>query len=310
MIVAAGLSPAWQRILRFSQLYLGEVNRAVEAHACASGKVLNVGLALHALNPAQAKTIALVGGETGDAIEREFAQVGAAARWVCSGQTTRVCTTLLEDGGRTTELVENAAPASADELAAFAAAYREEAASAAVVVLTGSLPQGTPREFYRDLLDAAPVATVADVRGPELMLMLECAKPPLVVKPNREELAATLGRPLASDSELLDGMRQLNAAGAQWVVISQGARAVWVTSQQAAYRLQPPTLPVVNPIGCGDCMAAGIAWGIAQGLEVPDAVRLGVAAAGDNLTQLLPARIDRQRVEKLASTIAIERLTA
>src|SRR5690606_26324509 len=126
----------------------------------------------------------------------------------------------------------------------------------------------------------------------------------------REELAATLGRPLASDSELLDGMRQLNAAGAQWVVISQGARAVWVTSQQAAYRLQPPTLPVVNPIGCGDCMAAGIAWGIAQGLEVPDAVRLGVAAAGDNLTQLLPARIDRERVEKLASTIAIERLTA
>ena len=308
MILAAGLSPAWQRILRFSQLQLGEVNRAVEAHACASGKVLNVGLALHALNAEQAKTIALIGGDTGDAIEREFAHAGAAARWVRSDRATRVCTTLLEDGGRTTELVENAAPASADELAAFAAAYREEAASATVAVLTGSLPQGTPRAYYRELLDAAPVATVADVRGPELMAMLAGARPPLVVKPNREELAATLGRPLASDSELLAGMRQLNAAGAPWVVITQGARAVWVTSQQAAYRLQPPTLPVVNPIGCGDCMAAGIAWGIAQGLEVPDAVRLGVAAAGDNLTQLLPARIDRQRVESLAQRVVIERL--
>ena len=39
MIVAAGLTPAWQQILRFDALRLGEVNRAVEAHWCASGKV-------------------------------------------------------------------------------------------------------------------------------------------------------------------------------------------------------------------------------------------------------------------------------
>mgnify|MGYP001159105798 CR=1 FL=1 len=308
MILAAGLTPAWQRILRFGQLQLGEVNRAVEAYACASGKVINVGLALHALEASQAKTLALIGGETGDAIEREFAQSGVTAGWVPSSRATRVCTTLLEDNGRTTELVENAAPASAEELEAFAAAYREEASSAAVAVLTGSLPQGTPREYYRQLLDAAAVPTVADIRGPELMAMLAAPQPPLVVKPNREELAATLGRPLTSDDELLAGMRQLNAAGAPWVVITQGARAVWATSRQAAYRLQPPTLPVVNPIGCGDCMAAGIAWGIAQGWDVPDAVRLGIAAAGDNVTQLLPARIDRQRVEHLTSSVVIERL--
>lgn len=308
MILAAGLTPAWQRILRFSQVHLGEVNRATEAYGCASGKVINVGLALHALDAARAKTLALIGGDTGDAIEREFAQAGVAARWVRSAGATRVCTTLLEDSGRTTELVENAAAASAQELEAFAAAYREEATAATVAVLTGSLPQGTPREYYRQLIETAPIATVADVRGPELMAMLAASTPPLVVKPNREELAATVGRPLGTDTELLAAMRQLNDAGAPWVVITQGARAVWVTSKQAAYRLQPPTVPVVNPIGCGDCLAAGIAWGIAQGLETPEAVRLGIAAAADNVSQLLPARIERQRVEAVARSVAIERL--
>ncbi len=46
MIVVAGLSPAWQQILSFDELRWGEVNRARSAHWCASGKVLNVGIAL------------------------------------------------------------------------------------------------------------------------------------------------------------------------------------------------------------------------------------------------------------------------
>ncbi len=308
MILAAGLSPAWQRILRFPQLQLGEVNRALEAHACASGKVINVARALAALTAGDAKTLALIGGETGDAIEREFASDGIRARWVRTHAATRTCTTLLEAGGRTTELVENSLPVSSDELAAFAAAYAEEVASATVAVLSGSLPSGTPHTFYRELLEITPCPAVADIRGPELKAMLGSSRPPLVVKPNRQELAATLGEALESDRELLAGMRQLNAAGAAWVVITQGGSAVWVTSREEAYRLAPPKLPVVNPIGCGDCLAAGIAWGVAEGLQIPQAVRLGVAAAGDNLRQLLPARLDRQRVEELAAPITIERV--
>ncbi|RPI12180.1 MAG: NADPH-dependent assimilatory sulfite reductase hemoprotein subunit, partial [Acidobacteriales bacterium] len=38
----------------------------------------------------------------------------------------------------------------------------------------------------------------------------------------------------------------------------------------------------VNPIGCGDCLAAGTAWGLARGDSLVDAVRLGIAAAADN----------------------------
>ena len=50
MILAAGLSPAWQQIVVLDDLKTGEVNRAREVHWCASGKVINVGMALHALS--------------------------------------------------------------------------------------------------------------------------------------------------------------------------------------------------------------------------------------------------------------------
>ena len=69
MILAAGLTPAWQQMLVFDGLRVGEVNRAREALWCASGKVLNVGIALHHLG-GPSRTIALIGGPSGDGIER------------------------------------------------------------------------------------------------------------------------------------------------------------------------------------------------------------------------------------------------
>ena len=48
----------------------------------------------------------------------------------------------------------------------------------------------------------------------------------------------------------------------------------------------------VNPIGSGDAMAAGIAWAIRAGRPMVEAVRLGMAAAAENLAWLetWPAR--------------------
>lgn len=305
MIVAAGLTPAWQQILRFNRLTAGEVNRATEAHWCGSGKVLNVGIALAHLG-ATCKTISPLGGTAYEPIEREFASLNVPRHWIRTAAPTRVCTTLLDEStGMTTELVENAQPLTPEDLTAYVAAYREEASRAEVVVLTGSLPSGTPMMFYHDLLAVTRGLAVIDARGPELLAALE--HEPLVVKPNREELGHTIGRPVKTDDELLAAMRELNRRGAQWVVITQGKDAVWVTTSDSAWRLQPLAIEkVVNPIGCGDCLAAGTAWGLSLGKEPLEAVTLGMAAAAQNAEQLLPSRVDPERALADAAGIKIE----
>ena len=65
----------------------------------------------------------------------------------------------------------------------------------------------------------------------------------------------------------------------------------------------PPKVQAVNPIGCGDCLAAGLALAIARGGDVLEGVRTGMAAAADNVVQLLPARLDAARVTALAGRI-------
>ncbi len=186
-------------------------------------------------------------------------------------------------------------------------AFVEMAAHANVVVLTGSLPDGVPSSFYADLLDRTRGQAILDVRGPELLAAL--AHRPLVVKPNREELAKTVGHELHSDADLLSAMHRLNDAGAQWVVVTAGKEAVFVTSADQAFRLIPPRVEnVVNPIGCGDAFAAGMAVAIERGAEVIDAVRYGMAAAADRLRVLLPSRLDPANVERIASQIHAARI--
>jgi len=306
LIVAAGLSPAWQQIMRFDGFRAGEVNRAIDVHWCASGKVLNVGIALKHL-AAAAETISMVGGSTGELIKHEFESLGVPATWLPTRSPTRVCTTILDlKTGAATELVENAADVDAAELTAFRSQYAASASRAELTILTGSLPYGAPHTFFRELLDCTTCPAIVDIRGPDLLAVLE--RGVFMVKPNREELARTVGRQIADERQLQSAMLELNNRGAEWVLISDGPRPAWASSREQIFRLTPPRVEPVNPIGSGDCLAAGIAWAIAEGSDALTAIRRGVGAAAYNVGQLLPARLERDTVFRLAAEVACERI--
>ncbi len=307
MILAAGLSPAWQQILVFDRFTRGEVNRAVEACACASGKVINVGIALTSLG-AEARTLSVLGGRSGAMIESEMAALGVSSQWIQDPATTRTCTTIIERStGETTELVENAAMIQARSCEAFLSALRNEAQAAQWVILSGSLPPSAGRpstkSLYREMLERLPstARVILDARGPE---MLEClSQRPFLVKPNREELALTVGRDLPDKESLITAMREVNHLGAEWVLVTHGGGEVWLSSLSELWCFTPPQIEVVNAIGCGDCLTAGLTASLAEGHDLPTAIRFGIAAAGDNAVQLLPSRLCPSRVRALAERV-------
>lgn len=286
MILAAGLTPAWQQILLFDRLTTGEVNRARQSAWCGSGKVLNVGAALHHLK-ADSLTLCPVGGTTGTQICDDFAMRGIPARWLPIEASTRVCTTLLDEAtGVTTELVENSSPLTDQELAYYLQAFAVDARLAQLVVLSGSLPQQTPHDFYRKLLERTTAPAILDVRGRELVECLPLR--PLVVKPNREELAMTVGRPLETEQQVIDAMSEVRQLGAQWVIVSGGPDPLLVLGPEGLERITPPQVRVNNPIGCGDSLTAAIAAKIASGAKPLDAIRFGVEYAAKKAAVLFP----------------------
>ena len=163
--------------------------------------MFNAGIAAHHLG-GPSLTLAPVGGPPVEQIEHELDGMGLSYRWVKTASATRVCTTIIDRAADTiTELVENGRPLSPADLETFQGAYAEEAARADVAVVIGSLPTGTPTSYYRRLLEATPCRAVLDFRGEGLLSVLDLK--PYVVKPNREELARTVGQELNDDRDLV-----------------------------------------------------------------------------------------------------------
>jgi tagatose 6-phosphate kinase len=296
VIIAAGLSPAWQTIMRFERLVPGEVNRAIEVHHFASGKVLNVAVALAHLG-GNCKAISVVGGAPREMIDRDLSALGLTRHWIIGRSITRSCVTLLDEAtGHTTELVENAGPITAGELDEFAAVFAHDAEHAEAIVLTGSLPGGTPLTYCRNLIRSVKCPVILDARGPELLAALEHS--PWLIKPNREELAATMGAPIDTDTDLHAAMRELAVRGAQRVFVSNGIQPAWLLEEGKLHRFAPPVEKVVNPIGSGDCLAAGVAFALSRGKAPLECIAYGMAAAAENVGQLLIGRLDPHAVER------------
>ena len=213
-------------------------------------------------------------------------------RWVLTRSETRICTTILDRAsGTITELVENGRPLAPQELDRFRSAYAEEAARAEVVVLIGSLPAGTPESFYRELVQRTPCPAVLDFRGEGLLGVLDLK--PYVVKPNREELARTVGRPLESDESLLGADARAEPPRGRVGRRDPGTGAGlchFGRKLPGGCTLRPPR-PLVNPIGSGDALAATIAWATRAGRPLSGGRPAGLGGGRAERPPTVPCRL-------------------
>jgi len=181
-----------------------------------------------------------------------------------------------------------------------------------VAVLAGPGPWETPvlpPDSYRRLttdLRANDARVVADLSGDPLRCALEGGL--TLLKVSHEELLRDGWVAEDSEQALIEAMFGLVAEGAENVVITRAAEPALALIGGQAVGVQPPTVEVVDHRGAGDSMTAGLAAGLARGLDLSDALRLGAAAAGLNVTRRGLATGDRREIERLADHIELHPL--
>jgi fructose-1-phosphate kinase PfkB-like protein len=130
-----------------------------------------------------------------------------------------------------------------------------------------------------------------------------------VVKPNRVELAATVGRPLADEAQVIEGMREMCRLGAGAVVVTAGREPTLAHDGHAVWRVTNPAINPLNPIGSGDSFTAAMTLRLAAGDDLGTACRWGAAAGAANALTPMAGELERAVVEKLANEVAVERLS-
>jgi len=148
------------------------------------------------------------------------------------------------------------------------------------IVISGSLPQGPPKDFYAQ---AARVAkelnskVIVDTQGEPFQLALEEGL--FLVKPNLRELKQ-LGEHLIGNEQQIEEIAEkiVSSGKSEIVVVSLGAAGALMVTKEYSRYIRTPAVPIKSKVGAGDSMVAGIVLGLSRGMIIQDAVSLGVAA--------------------------------
>jgi 6-phosphofructokinase 2 len=148
------------------------------------------------------------------------------------------------------------------------------------VVASGSLPRGTPTDYYgmlaRHVRDLGG-RLIVDTSGEPLREAAEAGV--YLLKPNIRELGQIAGRRLGGDREIEAAAHDLIHDGDnETLIVSMGLAGAMVITGEGAQRIAAPMVPIQSRIGAGDSMVGAITLALARGWDVLEAAHYGVAA--------------------------------
>ncbi|HHW08562.1 MAG TPA: 1-phosphofructokinase family hexose kinase [Firmicutes bacterium] len=284
MITVVTLNPALDKYYLLPGFGLAGVHRVKEMKVLPSGKGINVARVLARFGvPVQVTGV--VAGYTGQRICHELDRLGIPhdMLWCESGES-RQCLLVMDCWSPAhsihTEILEPGPPLSEKVLADLTAKVGELAGEDNWVVLSGSPPDHVPDDYYASLIKAAHARgakTLVDVRGKWLAAAV--AAGPAVIKPNLQEFEELVGPCPSVDAVRTAARRLVEKHGIKLIIISRGQEASLVVTADSSWLVEPPQVPVISAVGCGDTLVGGFLAGLHREMTLIDAICLGTAAA-------------------------------
>ncbi|NLG84840.1 MAG: hypothetical protein GX493_09615, partial [Firmicutes bacterium] len=191
-----------------------------------------------------------------------------------------------------------------EELLAFLETHLEGAASLA---LAGSLPEGSPVDFYARCIETArrrvPLVML-DSSGQALLHGVKAR--PHLVKINGKEAAGLMSVPVPEGIwDALDLARAIaRTHGVEKVVITLGSAGAVAVDGKTNFILRAPKVEARGGLGAGDSFFAGLAYSLTRGDPFPQALRWGGACGAATAEQ--PAGMIGTRERSLALFTKVE----
>lgn len=176
------------------------------------------------------------------------------------------------------------------------------------VVASGSLPAGTPDDFY------ARVARIAKQRGARMIL--DTSGPALaaavdegvdLIKPNLREMRELSGTDPSDAREWEEAAKAVvRAKRVSVVALTMGHLGAALVTQDRILRAKPLAIAPRSAVGAGDSFLAALVWKLAMGADLIDCFRLAVAAGAAALLNPGTELCHPHDVKRLAAEAVVE----
>ena len=276
-VITVTPAPAIDRTYVVNTLELGEVHRATEVHAELAGKGVNVASNLLVGNVASRAVVPL-------SIDDSATLTSDVIVPHPVSQPIRVNITVLEEGGRTTKINEEAPALSSAEWAGLVETTLSLAGDnrSPWILVAGTIPacSDAPSLQLEDVFDTAHrqgILVGLDTSGAPLRDLARSGLPDLI-KPNAPELAECVGRDLRTLGDVIEAAEEVHHWGVEHVLVSLGPDGMIGVSASGVVHASTAPVTVRNTIGAGDASVAGF---LSHFVNHPDdfAVSVGTGVA-------------------------------
>lgn len=307
MILTVGMSPCVDVTVRLNKFALGKTNVAGEKIVTYAGKANNVALGVSRLGGAAFVT-GFMYNENGSLFEKALDKEGIPFSFIWNPGRVRENYKFIDGKGVLTEVNEEGREVAGEKLRDLLDFVRVQAAKSEAAVISGGAPKGTPASFYKDLVTAAKGAKIvaADTYGDRLKAALEAGVD--LIKPNLDELSATLGGEFSARNEQLAGARALAKAGAKHVLLSLGGEGSILTDGEETYYAEGVRVAVESTVGAGDAMLAAATKSLAEGFPLAEILRRAAAAGTASVTERSDPSFKKETYDKIYALTKVTKL--
>lgn len=317
------LHPAVDRVFAATRVTPGAIHEAALLREVPAGKGVNTARSLRGiLSKKSARIDAAVWCGAGERafFVRALKAERIAARVLARPVKTRLCVTVLEDGGRETHFKGAMPKPSGVECHALLKGLEKTLRGfRGVVALCGSAPPGTPPRVLNEVLrrlHAAKATLLVDANGP----LLEAAGRAGVdgLKGNAREIAAWLGlrgsfspRNAKHRKRLLARLGTAGGRGPRSVLVTLGSRGAFLATPDGCWLACAPKVArtfVRSSVGCGDAATAGWMLAVAEARAPAQALCRAVAAGSAKVYSADPGGTKGDRFAECLGAIRAIRL--
>lgn len=307
LLVTVTLNPSLDLALEAERFIPGETTRVLSVRRDPAGKGINVSRAVQEFG---GRTLAcgLAAGHTGELVERFLVNEGVpVALNRIEGETRENVIVVDRSGGADLRLSAPGPLVLPEELERLKRRVCCLPEQPDAIVLSGSLPPGVTPEAYVDIMLEANrkgIRTILDAEGEILRAGLVAR--PFLIKPNRHEASAVLGRGLTKTEELVEAAAELRAAGPERVALTSGGGEVVLAGPGGVLLATPPAVQAVSAVGSGDVFLAVLALRVLEGSSEEEALRWAVAAGTATAVTPGTSPAHRDEAEALLGEVVVK----
>ena len=304
MIYTVTLNPSLDYVVEIPKLVPGTMNRTQKELVLAGGKGINVSYALHQLGY-ESIASGFIAGRTGrmllDMLHQSFIKTDFIE--VYSGMT-RINIKVQSDVE--TE-INGSGPFISEEELKVALRRIETLSKEDILILSGSLPNGVPANFYYEFITLAnkmQCECILDSSGEAFKYGLQAK--PYLVKPNRTELGELFQTKVETVEEAIEYAKKLQDLGPSNVIVSLGKDGGILLCEDG--RIYKGSVPDVqgSSVGAGDSLVAGLVSELVNGTPLEKAFLSGLAmgSATANTTGIA----NKFEMERMLPQVKVERI--